>query len=128
MQTRPTILFASWHFYLDRTNGASISTRELLLELSRRGWQVRTLCFSAQDGVNPVGFDELARRSGFSVEKKVVRGDYSFSSFNDNGIRSIVVVPRVLRTTPSPEDCSVFLDLMKDLLSREPSIVLSYGS
>lgn len=51
MDNRPVILFASWHFYLDRTNGASISTRALLLELARRGWRVRTLCFFTQDGV-----------------------------------------------------------------------------
>lgn len=38
------ITFVSWHNYLDQSNGASISTRELLLELARRGWDVSTLC------------------------------------------------------------------------------------
>ncbi|MBQ2788620.1 MAG: hypothetical protein IJE97_03220 [Thermoguttaceae bacterium] len=33
------ILFASWHWRLDRSNGASITTRATLLALARRGWR-----------------------------------------------------------------------------------------
>ncbi|MBQ2790633.1 MAG: hypothetical protein IJE97_13445 [Thermoguttaceae bacterium] len=34
------VLFASWHWRLDRSNGASITTRATLLALARRGWDV----------------------------------------------------------------------------------------
>ncbi len=37
------ILFASWHFYLDSSNGASISVRELLQALCNRRWRAETL-------------------------------------------------------------------------------------
>lgn len=118
MKERPTILFASWHFYLDRTNGASISTRELLLEFVRRGWQVQSLCFFSQDGLQPSTLKELACRSGFTIEKTIIRGDYTFLSFNDGGIRSIVIIPREYRTIPTPTDRAVYLRLFKDILAR----------
>lgn len=39
----PKILFVSWHFYMDGSNGASISTRELLHAFSQYGWNVKTI-------------------------------------------------------------------------------------
>lgn len=41
---KPRVLFVSWHFYHDQSNGAAISARELLLALSERGWEVKTFC------------------------------------------------------------------------------------
>lgn len=38
--------FSSQHNYLDPSNGASITTRDELLELTRRGGDVRTFCGS----------------------------------------------------------------------------------
>ena len=38
----PSVLFAAWRSRLDQSNDASISPLELLLGLSRRGWEVET--------------------------------------------------------------------------------------
>lgn len=38
------ILFSSYHNYLDPTSGAAVSTRATLLELVRKGFEVRTNC------------------------------------------------------------------------------------
>ncbi len=51
------ILFVSWHFYLDQSNGASISTRELLRALAARGWEASTFCGPTVDNPN-VSSDE----------------------------------------------------------------------
>ena len=40
----PEVWFVSWHNYLDQTNGASISTRSLLLAMRKYGWNVETFC------------------------------------------------------------------------------------
>ena len=43
------MLFASHHCYLDQSNGASITTRQILLELSARGWEVDAFCGAGFD-------------------------------------------------------------------------------
>ena len=43
------MLFASHHCYLDQSNGASITTRQILLELSTRGWEVDAFCGAGFD-------------------------------------------------------------------------------
>ena len=43
------VLFASHHCYLDQSNGASITARQILLELSARGWEVDAFCGAGFD-------------------------------------------------------------------------------
>ncbi len=45
----PSLLFSSFHNYLDQGSGAAISAREVLRELARQGWRVRALCGSFFD-------------------------------------------------------------------------------
>ena len=51
------LLFACYHFYLDPSNGASITAREMLLALAKRGWEVSTFCgcgLDFQHATNPL--------------------------------------------------------------------------
>ncbi|MBR2005505.1 MAG: hypothetical protein IJ991_15165 [Thermoguttaceae bacterium] len=69
------VLFASWHWYLDQSNGASITTRETLLALARRGWDVKTFCGAATDFSAPLSVDEIRTSNGAAVGKRVDGGD-----------------------------------------------------
>ena len=41
---KKTLLVSTYHFYLDPSNGAAITTRELLHALALLGWRVHTFC------------------------------------------------------------------------------------
>jgi hypothetical protein len=45
----PTLLFASYHAYLDHSSGAALSTRDLFEDLSEHGWTCRAVCGPALD-------------------------------------------------------------------------------
>ncbi|MBQ9874732.1 MAG: glycosyltransferase [Thermoguttaceae bacterium] len=122
------ILFASWHFYLDGSNGAAVSTRSLLLELARRGWEARTFCALAQDFRLPRALDDLLAARGARLKKKVPIGDYFVASFEDRGIESLVLVPNRGETRPTARDADVYSRLLRDALARfNPDWVATYG-
>jgi len=126
--SRPRVLFASWHCYLDNSNGASISTRALLLELSRRGWDIETLCSSVQEFRDFRALEEVFSSNGCFLRKGYRQGDYSIFSFVDHGIESIILSGKQKNEVPSNSDISVYLHLLKAILEREkPEIVLTYG-
>ena len=95
----PTLLFSSFHNYLDQGSGAAISAREVLRELARRGWRVRVLCGSFFDdatadekafyatlkrrNITPTVERKRAVLAGQSVEFRLVR-------FLDDGIEATV--------------------------------------
>ncbi|MBQ2791026.1 MAG: hypothetical protein IJE97_15425 [Thermoguttaceae bacterium] len=92
------VLFASWHWYLDQSNGASITTRETLLALARRGWDVKTFCGAATDFFTPPSVDEILTSSGVAVKKRfdggVGESAFRAVSYRDSGVESVVVAPR----------------------------------
>ena len=103
------VLFASWHWYLDQSNGASITTRETLLALARRGWDVKTFCGAATDFFNPPSVDEILTSSGVAVKKRV-----------DGGVG--------VGAVPSRPAGAAFLQLFAETLRRlSPDVVLTYG-
>lgn len=123
-----SLLFASWHAYIDQSNGASISTRTLLSELARRGWKVRTLCAFAQDFQTPHSLNAMIEEHGASVMKTVAHKDYVTTSFLDGRIESLALVPRASGRIPSSEDSKAFLQLLKETLARtKPAVLLTYG-
>ena len=131
------ILFASWHWYLDQSNGASITTRETLLALARRGWDVKTFCGAATDFFNPPSVDEILTSSGVAVKKRfdggVGEGAFRAVSYRDSGVESVVVAPRSglgvgVGTVPSRPAGAAFLQLFAETLRRlSPDVVLTYG-
>ena len=131
------VLFASWHWYLDQSNGASITTRETLLALARRGWDVKTFCGAATDFSAPPSVDEILTSSGVAVKKRfdggVGEGAFRAVSYRDSGVESVVVAPRSglgvgVGTVPSRPAGAAFLQLFAETLRRlSPDVVLTYG-
>ena len=98
------ILFASWHWYLDQSNGASITTRETLLALARRGWDVKTFCGAATDFFTPSSVDEILTSSGVAVKKRfdggVGEGAFRAVATGGNGVFTTLrrnVAPSIAR-------------------------------
>lgn len=93
MESPKKIAFVSWHNYLDQTNGASISTRALLLALAMRGWRVMTFCGPTFDRFEPSLCQYLDRHADLSqvVRKSFNERNLKFmlSRFMDGRIRSL---------------------------------------
>lgn len=127
------VLFASWHWCLDRSNGAAITTRETLLALARRGWNVKTFCGAATDFFDPPGVDAILASSGVAVKKRfdggVGESAFRAVSYLDSGVESIVVAPRSgVETVPSRSAGEAFLQLFAETARRvKPDVVLTYG-
>lgn len=117
------VLFASWHWCLDRSNGAAITTRETLLALARRGWNVKTFCGAATDFFDPPGVDAILASSGVAVKKRfdggVGESAFRAVSYLDSGVESIVVAPRSgVETVPSRSAGEAFLQLFAETTRR----------
>ena len=128
------IAFVSWHNYLDQTNGASISTRALLLALAMRGWQVMTFCGPTFDRFEPSLCQYLDRHADLSqVVHKSFRDrslDFSLSRFMDGTIRSLTFTPSPwnTRVETSLKSVRTFLGQYRSILEVErPDVVLTYG-
>ena len=93
MESSKKIAFVSWHNYLDQTNGASISTRALLLALAMRGWRGMTFCGPTFDRFEPSLGQYLDRHADLSqvVRKSFNERNLKFmlSRFMDGMIRSL---------------------------------------
>ena len=123
-----TVLFASWHFYLDHSNGASVSTRSILLELARREWDVCALCAFTQDFSEAKTLAETLKSVGARVRTRTSVGAYTTTSFQDGGIRSLVIEPSQRRRIPTPQDVSFFMKAFQETLAHvRPRLVLTYG-
>ena len=139
----PTILFSSFHNYLDHASGAAISAREVLCELARRGWRVRVLCGSFFDDANAdeqAFYATLKRRNiAPTVESKrvVLAGrsvDFRVVRFLDARIEATVffaddaasnALPRGLLSRPFGE---LLLKLLLDeFQNNKPDVYLTYG-
>lgn len=125
------IVFLSWHFYLDHSNGASLSTRQLLLGLGRRGWDVETFCGPSVDNyqvadVRSVLKDYGIRASEATWLRKPV--SYSIFSFSDSGIRSRVYTPDRDVMQPTRESGVPYLEAASRLVDKSPpDVVVTYG-
>ncbi len=62
--SRPRLLFASIHGYLDPSGGAAICTREMLELLAARGWDCRSLTCGVLDYQRETTVDELLASLG----------------------------------------------------------------
>ena len=128
------IAFVSWHNYLDQTNGASISTRALLLALAMRGWQVMTFCGPTFDRFEPSLCQYWDRHADLSqVVHKSFRDrslDFSLSRFMYGTIRSLTFTPSPwnTRVETSLKSVRTFLGQYRSILEVErPDVVLTYG-
>ncbi len=125
------VLFASWHFYIDQSNGASVTTREILRALARRGWEVFTFCGSAVDDWRRADVKRSLARRGLTALRKVEQCDsvpFTTFSFRDEGINSILFSPEDRSQVPSKDVGTAFLRLLTSVLRRvKPDVVVTYG-
>ena len=92
----PEVWFVSWHNYLDQTNGASISTRSLLLDMRKYGWNVETFCGSSFDNkpINDLScLDSITGASLLDVRNFQRGVPFSLSKVDDNSIQSMIFLP-----------------------------------
>lgn len=125
------LLFSSWHNYLDPSNGASITAREILLALARRGWKVVTFCGPTLDFRERPDFMTLLDDHGITPGKTVVNKGlvpFRLVRFRDHGIKSTVFLPRETSIVPSPAVGNAFLRLFREhLAAYEPDLMMTYG-
>ena len=125
------MLFASHHCYLDQSNGAPITTRQILLELSARGWEVDAFCGAGFDYESGSAVDAALAQCDVVLRNRVDKHcnglDYTLFSFVDRGIKSIVFDSGE-KGIPSPASGRMFLRLFESTLrSQRPEIVVTYG-
>ena len=138
-----TVLFSSFHNYLDFSSGAAITTREILIELARRGRRVATLCgalFDRRD-FSEIDFFRLLKR--LNLPARVRRLELATSSevvpcreiaFNDTGIESTALFfgadptrgasPRAVPQSIGEGFFRFFLDALQRI---KPRLYATYG-
>jgi glycosyltransferase involved in cell wall biosynthesis len=123
------ILFTSYHCYLDWSNGASITVREILHALTQFGWNVNILSGAGLD--SPDNIDQIIADQSFDkVTKLEPSADSSFSLriFIDKGMRSTIFCPIKQSPIPSKTDGDHFLQLLQEtVMNTCPKILLTYG-
>lgn len=129
--TIPKILFVSWHFYLDHSNGASISTRELLHGFSQYGWDVKTICGPCVDNPNVSSVDSVLQEHKITVNS-VIHNDlpkpFEVYWFKDKKIHSSLFRPNNIQPIPSVVAGYLFLQFVeKSIKFIKPDIVITYG-
>ena len=134
--SRPRLLFASIHGYLDPSGGAAICTREMLELLAARGWDCRSLTCGVLDYQRETTVDELlaslgldgsARRRAASLESG---GRAEVVDLEVGGVRVTMVPTASSRPdrAPAPHEGAAFLDLAGQVLKRfRPQVLLTYG-
>lgn len=125
------VLFASWHFYLDSSNGASISARELLRALCRNGWDVKTFCGPAVDNSGVSNVAGVLKSHGVSTTRRFLdsgKAPFAIDAFDDQGIRSLIFRPENYSDVPDPLTGEIFIEFFRRSLAKiKPDIVVTYG-
>lgn len=131
MVRKKKLLFVSYDNYADPSNGASISSREMLLGLTERDWSVHTYCADKLDFKGSTNvFQSLANRGMvfLSRSKNRTRERFSIEHFRDNRILSSLLLPENNHYPPTKEVGKIFLRLLQETIrSYKPDIVLTYG-
>ncbi|MGN1200619.1 MAG: glycosyltransferase family 4 protein [Thermoguttaceae bacterium] len=129
---KKTLLVSTYHCYLDPSNGAAITTRELLHALALRGWNVHAFCGCAldfQDERDPL---EILKSQGIASERIVdpeKTNGYSLATFRDGSINSTLFLPGDNAHIPSPQMGKRFLSILHGIIGvARPQILATYGS
>lgn len=127
----PRVLFACYHFYLDPSNGASITAREILLALREQGWNVSTFCGCGLDFQQQTAPLQLIYDRGITP-KRIVKNDgslpFSLAHFHDSGIASNVFLPEENKLIPSKEAGLCYLRLLETVIKQtRPEVLVTYG-
>jgi len=125
------LLFTAWHNLLDPSNGASISTREVLLGLANRGWQVASLCGPGTDFPERPDFVKLLESYDVNIDRTVSNtgtAPFSLLQFQDRGIVSTIHLPDKHLPVPDLETGNAFLQTVYDTMKAfKPDVLITYG-
>ena len=122
------ILFTSWHFYLDSSNGAATSTLELLKALAAAGYEVTTFCGAIVDCFGRSSVEEILEKRRFKNLHYEECQLYSIRSFQHDLINSLVFCSNEASVIPSLQYGNAFLNLLEDAVQHLcPDVVITYG-
>ena len=122
------ILFASRHFYLDQSNGASISTRSLLLELVKKRWNVKTFCGFQQDYFRPTSIETELAKHELQLQRTWGSNEGRIVSFKDYGISSLVYISSSDSFEADAPSGSNYLQMFKCVCEQfRPDVLVTYG-
>jgi glycosyltransferase involved in cell wall biosynthesis len=134
--SRPRLLFASIHGYLDPSSGAALATREILELLAVRGWDCRALTCGVLDFERETSVDALLASlelDGSARKMGAALGGSATAEVVDlevGGVRVTLLPTASSRPdrAPDPREGAVFLDLARQVLERfRPDLLLTYG-
>ncbi len=122
------ILFASRHFYLDQSNGASISTRSLLLELVKKRWNVKTFCGFQQDYIRPTSTETELAKHELQLQRTWGSNEGRIVSFKDYGISSLAYITSSDSFEADAPSGSNYLQMFKCVCEQfRPDVLVTYG-
>jgi glycosyltransferase involved in cell wall biosynthesis len=126
-------MFASYHCYHDPTNGAAVSTRDLLAALTRRGWKCGAFTGPVLDDATAMPIGSALRRHPDVRTNLGTAGAIGFAihSVDDPGGFPVTVFapdPPTAARAPSPEETAGFLTILAEAIRRfRPAVLLTYG-
>ena len=122
------LIFATRHCYLDWSNGASITAREILCALAHFGWDVHVLTgckLDSPDSIDQIIADRLL--TDVRQLKPASNSSFTLRVFNDHGIRSILFCPTIASKNPLPDEQKHFLRILQSTIANiRPNILLTY--
>lgn len=122
------ILFASRHFYLDQSKGASISTRSLLQELAKRRWNVKTFCGFQQDYIRPTTIETELAKHELQLQRTWGNNEGRLVSFKDYGISSLAFITPSDSFEANAPSGSYYLQMFKCVCEQfRPDVLVTYG-
>ncbi|MDY3554843.1 glycosyltransferase [Gemmata sp. JC717] len=133
-ESKPVLLFASYHAYLDHASGAALATRDLFEGLAARGWSCRVVCGPALDHGD--GRDPAQVLAGHRLAYQRERcappggGRYELFHFVLNGVPVTQYRPDGFdpRRPPTQAQGVPFLDVVSRACRQfRPDLVLTYG-
>lgn len=116
---------------MDYSNGASVSTRELLLALSKYGWDVKTICGPCIDNPGVSDTDSVLRSRGITVKNRIRENSpepFEVLWFGDQKIQSALFKPKNFSVVPEQTSGELFLQFIdRSLKITKPDVVITYG-
>lgn len=132
--SKPRLLFASYHAYLDDSSGAALSTRDLFEDLTAHGWECRVACgprFDSEDARGPAAV-LATHQLRYAIERCAPPGGPRYEVFHyaPGGVPVVQFWPEGYQPTrPTDQNTGVaFLDMFeRACIQFRPDVVLTYG-
>src|SRR5262245_28687790 len=131
--SKPRLLFASIHSYLDPSSGAAMASREVSELLTARGWDCRALCCGVLDYQRETPLDEVLATldlpAGHANASLSRGGAAEVFDLELGGVRVTLLPTHSSRAerSPNPREGAIFLDLAGQVFDRfRPDVLLTY--